>query len=149
MSSSNKQKLPDGSTQWTLENGATVTLRRLAPGVMYFAAAGSITQFVEDAAAALDAEIAREGRITVFANLYETSRMASDVRDAWGAWSKKTKASTAPYCLVRSKLMEMAMSLISMFSGANLKVFSDPQPFVDAMKRAAPQVKLPEIKRVA
>jgi hypothetical protein len=135
--------------QWTLDGGATVTLRRLAPGVMYFASSGSITVFIEEAAKALDAEIAREGRITVFANLYETARMASDVRDAWAAWSKKSKASTAPYCLVRSKLMEMAMSLISMFSGANLKVFSDPQPFLEAMKKAAPRVKLPEIKRVA
>ena len=99
MSSVSKQTLPDGGTQWTLDGGATVTLRRLAPGVMYFAASGSITAFIDEAAKALDAEIAKEGRITVFANLYETARMASDVRDAWANWSKKSKASTAPYCL--------------------------------------------------
>jgi hypothetical protein len=149
VSSPIKETLPDGSTQWKLENGATVTLRKLAPGVMYFAAAGSITHFIDEAAKALDAEIAKEGRITVFANLFETSRMASDVRDAWAAWSKKSQAHTLPFCLVRSKIMEMAMSLISMFSGANLKVFSDPQPFVNAMKNAAPRVKLPEIRQVA
>ena len=147
--SSTKQRLPDGSTQWTLDNGATITLRKLAPGVMYFAVTGSITEFMEECAKALDDEIAREGRITVFANLAEASRMAGEARDAWSAWSKKTNASTTPYCLVRSKIMEMALSLISMFSGASLKVFSDPQPFIDAMKRAAPSVRLPEIKRVA
>jgi hypothetical protein len=144
-----KQTLQDGSLQWTLDGGATVTLRRLAPGVMYFASVGSITLFIDEAAQALDAEIAREGRITVFANLYETARMNSEVRDAWGAWSKKTQAKTTPYCLVRSKLMEMAMSLISMFSGANLRVFSDPTEFLAAMKRTVPHIKPPEIKRVA
>lgn len=116
---------------------------------MYFAAAGSITQFIDEAAKMLDAEIAREGRITVFANLYETARMNADVRDAWAAWSKKTQANTLPYCLVRSKLMEMAMSLISMFSGANLRVSSNPRDFLEAMRRTVPHVKLPEIKLVA
>jgi hypothetical protein len=116
---------------------------------MYFAAHGSITQFVEDAAKALDAEIAREGRITVFANLYETTRMASDVRDMWATWSKKSQDKTKPYCLVRSKIMEMAMSLISMFSGASMKTVSDPSEFAALMKRVAPQAKLPPITRAA
>lgn len=141
--------LSDGTSQWTLDGGATVLLRRLAPGVMYFAASGSITQFVEEAAKALDAEIAREGRITVFANLYETTRMATDVRDAWSAWSKKSQAQTMPYCLVRSKIMEMAMSLISMFSGASMRTVSDPNEFIALMKRVAPQAKPPQITRAA
>jgi hypothetical protein len=105
--------------------------------------------FIPQLAKVLDDDIARAGHITVFANLLQATRLVGEAREGWATWSKKTKAYVSSHCLVRSKLVEMGLSLITMFSGNNLRSTNDPVAFEAAMKRAAPDATLPPIRSVA
>ena len=140
--------LPDGSVQWTA-GSSTLTFRQLASGVVYIASAGASDVFIPEIARALDDEIARNGRILVFANLLEATRIAGEARDGWSEWSKRTKGHTKGLCLVRSKFVEMALSLIAMLSGSEVKTCSDVAFFENAMRNQAPGAKLPYIRKTA
>jgi hypothetical protein len=144
-----EQKLPDGTLQWT--TGQVVTsMRVLAPGVVYVASSGSGAQeFLPALAAALEAEAVRHGRITVFANLLDAPRMSTEARDQWAAWSKKLQPHVAGHCLVRSKLLEMALSLIAMFARSELRSYSELERFEAAIKAVAPDAVLPPRQKVA
>jgi hypothetical protein len=142
------QALPDGSTQWTAGSFVAV-FRQLAPGVIYVASAGNVDLFVAAMGRSLDEEIARTGRIRIFANLLEATRISGEARDAWAAWSKTAKSQKSCLCLVRSKLVDMGVSLIGYVSGSDLKSTSDIGAFENAMRLAAPGVRVPDVKKPA
>jgi hypothetical protein len=143
------QKLSDGTLQWRVGE-FVITLRSLAPGVVYAATTGSGEHvFVPEFAAALAAEIATHGRLVGFVNLREANRFGGEARDGWSEWTKKYKQQASAHFLVRSKLVDMALSLIAMFSGADLRVYSDVERFSAAMQLAAPNAVLPKLRNVA
>jgi hypothetical protein len=143
------QKLPDGTTQWNA-GGFITTLRQLAPGVLYSTAVGSGEHVFNPALTeAMEAEVAAHGRTVIFVNLLEATRLGAEARDSWAAWAKKHRQQTSAHLLVRSKLVEMGLSLIAMFSGADLKVYTDLERFLDAMRQAAPKAALPKLHKVA
>jgi hypothetical protein len=142
------QTLPDGSTQWSV--GAFVgTFRQLAPGAVYIGVAGASEVFVPGLSKAFDDEIERAGRITIFANLLEASRITGEARDGWANWMKSAKSRTSAVCLVKSKIVEMGVSLITLFSGSDVKSTSDVAAFEAAMRQAAPGARLPQIRKSA
>lgn len=142
-------KLPDGTQQWTV--GTVIcSFRVLAPGVVYVCSSGSGVQtFLPELAAAMEAEVARSGRTMVFANMLEAPRMSTESRDAWATWTKRLQPNISGHCLVRSKLLEMALSLITMFSRSEMQSYSDIDRFEAAMRAAAPNAVLPPRQKVA
>lgn len=143
------QRLPDGTMQWTI-GSFVASLRVLGPGVVYCCAVGSGEHiYVPELTAAMEAEIAMHGRIAIFVNLLEAARLSGAARDSWAAWAKQHKDQTSAHFLVRSKLVEMGLSLIGMFSGADLRSYADAERFSSAMQHAAPNAVLPKLRNVA
>jgi len=143
------QKLSDGTLQWTVGT-IVISLRHLNPGVIYIAVTGQGEQvFLQELADIMETELATHGRLVVFANMAEANRFGAAARDAWAAWSKKHKQGLSAHCLVRSKLVEMGLSLVTMFSGSDLKSYSESERFLAAMRQVAPSATLPKLRDVA
>jgi hypothetical protein len=141
------QQLPDETTQWTV--GSTVSsFRRLCPGVVYIVSSGPQI-FIPQLAEAMEREVAQHGSAAIFVNMLEAKRMDGDARDNWATWTKRIKDKSKAHFLVRSKLVEMGLSLIAMLSGADLRNYSDSARFEAAMREAAPNAILPRITKVA
>jgi hypothetical protein len=143
---------PDGSV---LITGRNVRFRVtvLKPGFMLMVAKGG-SNGPEDAAAELvllrefELELERSGMLTVFADLRESTRMGGETRDQTVAWMRKYQGRiNASHVLVRSKLVEMAMSIVAMLVGGGIiKMYSRPQAFLDLLRQVAPKiVKLPTL----
>jgi hypothetical protein len=141
------QRLADGTMQWSLGEFVTV-MRVLSAGVVYCASAGDQV-FIPEFAQALAAEIETHGHVVIFVNMLEAARLSGSARDSWAAWAKKHKQGTSAHFLVRSKLVDMGLSLIAMFSGADMRSYSDAERFLAAMREAAPQATLPKLRDVA
>lgn len=140
------RKLADGTTRWDV-GGFFATLRVLGPGVVYTTAVGSGEHiFIHELAQALEAELASHGRVVVFVNLLEAARFGGAARDSWSEWSKQHKRNMSARFLVRSRLVEMGLSLIAMFSGAELRSYTDDERFLAAMRLAAPNAVLPNLR---
>ncbi|MEO7037738.1 MAG: hypothetical protein ABI548_27475 [Polyangiaceae bacterium] len=88
--------------------------------------------------AELDRELERAGSLTVFADVRESSRMPAASRELTAKWLKRHQARVHPcHVLVRSKLMEMAVSILTMLVGGGmLKLHSKPDTFLEAMRKA-------------
>ena len=90
--------------------------------------------------------------ITVFADMRDSSTMAAQSREVASDWLRAHKQHIrASHILVRSKLIEMAMSVISMVVGGGLlHVYSRVPEFMQALHGAAPGLlDLPNIAHVA
>src|SRR5450432_1760141 len=125
----------------------------LKPGVVLASAHGEVADAgdarVEEAMLTeLDRELERAGTLTLFADLRESPRMPAASREKIAQWTRRHQARLLPsHVLVRSKLIEMALSMITMMVGGGLfKVHTKPQPFLDLIKKVAP--KLTELPRV-
>ncbi len=143
---------PDGSV---LIIGRNVRFRVmvLKPAFVLLVAKGG-SHGPEDAAAErallreLELELERSGMLTVFADLRESTRMGGESRETTVAWMRKYQGRiNASHVLVRSKLMEMAMSIVAMLVGGGvIKMYSRPQAFLDLLRQTAPKVvKLPTL----
>jgi len=142
-----KHKPAEAVYQW---NGATysLVLRRLAPGVFYSEPSGTIDEFIPDLAKIFEDEIAHGARIVVFTNMLELS-IASEARKAWTTWGKTVRLHIVGHCLVRSRLTEMALSLIWFVGGGAQTGYTDPDLFLAAMRRLAPGAALPQLRKSA
>lgn len=119
----------------------------LKPGVVLASAAGEVVD-EEDVRAEValleefDQELARAGSFTIFADLRESPRMPSASRERIAQWTRRHQARLLPsHVLVRSKLLEMALSIITMLVGSGLfKVHTNTQTFLALVKAAAPKL---------
>jgi len=142
---------PDGAVLFC-GNHLFVRVEVLKPGVVLVSAHGEVLDN-EDvrAEAALLAEFDREleqvGSFTMFANLRESPHMPADSRKRIAEWTRRHQARLVPsHVLVRSKLLEMALSILTMLVGSGLfKVHTNPRTFLALVKKAAP--KLTELPR--
>jgi len=123
-----------------------VRLEILKPGFMLITVVGG-AQGIEDFAVEravlreMDLELERSGMLTIFCDLREMTRMAAGSRDTFGAWGKKRqKRINASHVLIRSKLIEMATTLISVLAGGVLKSYTRPQTFLDTIRALAPKL---------
>jgi hypothetical protein len=152
-----RQVMADGAI---LIRGVSIVFRvqRLKPGIVLLTVSGGRAKRAEDAAAErimleeLDREIEANGGITVFADMRDSSTMAAQSREVASEWLRAHKQHIrASHILVRSKLIEMAMSVISMVVGGGLlHVYSRVPEFMQALHGAAPGLlDLPHIAHVA
>lgn len=141
----------DGSVLFCGSN-LRVRVATLKPGVVLVSAHGEVIddEDVKAEAAMLaefDQELERAGTFTMFADLRESPRMPAASREKIAKWTRRHQARLLPsHVLARSKLLEMALSIITMLVGGGLfKVHSNPQTFLALVKKVAP--KLNELPR--
>ena len=147
-----RQVQPDGSVLFCGPN-LRVRVAVLKPGVVLATAHGEVIddEDVRAEAALLlecDRELERAGSFMIFADLRESPRMPSASRERVAQWTRRHQARLLPsHMLVRSKLLEMALSIITMLVGSGLfKVHTNPQTFLALVKKVAP--KLNELPRI-
>lgn len=139
-----RQVQPDGAV---LLAGPNLRLRMvlLRPGVMLVTARGEVIGAddvkVEVAMLQeLEAELARAGQLKAFADLRESQRMPSTSRERIAIWAKRHESRVVEaHVLLRSKLLEMAMSIVSMLVGSDrVAIHTSQSAFLALVKRAAP-----------
>ena len=143
---------PDGSLLFCGPN-LRVRVTVLKPGFVLATGHGAIAGAEDVSAEAallaeLDRELERAGTLTVFADLRNSPRLPAASREKIVHWARGHQARLLPsHVLVRSKTIEMAMSIIAMLvGGGRLKIHSSPQVFLDLVKQVAP--KLTELPKV-
>jgi hypothetical protein len=137
---------PDGSVL-ICGNHLRVRVAVLQPGVVLATAHGEVADAIDASAedallAELDRELDRAGNFTLFADLRESPRMPAASREKIAQWTRRHQARLRPsHVLVRSKLIEMALSIITMLVGSGLfKVHTNPQTFLALVKKVAPKL---------
>jgi hypothetical protein len=140
----------DGSVAFAGPN-LRVRLAVLKPGFVLITVVGEASG-AEDAAVEqavlreMDLEIEQSGMLTIFCDLRELSRMGPASREKFGRWGKRhQKRINASHVLIRSKLIEVATTLINALAGGVLRTYSSPRTFLAQLHTVAPKVtKLPE-----
>jgi hypothetical protein len=142
---------PDGAVLFCGKN-LCIRVAVLKPGVVLVSARGEVVddEDVRAEAALLvecDRELERAGSFTMFADLRESARMPAASRERIAQWTRRHQARLLPsHVLVRSKLLEMALSIITMLVGSGLfNVHTNATTFLALVKNAAP--KLTELPR--
>jgi hypothetical protein len=148
----NKTVMTDGSVR--IEGGGHVAVvTRLRPGSLLIVEEG--TQNPETRALMMrevDRELASGAPISVFVDLRGSNRLDAEGRDAWSEYGKRRKSSIRRVVLlVRSKLLEMAFSLVGLFVGGGLiRVVSREADLVDAIREEVPSFRgLPSLAQTA
>ncbi len=119
----------------------TLVLTELAPGAMLVHSIGYNTG---ESAPLVTAEMVRHmpatGKLQCFVNLSKQTGQSSAAREWWGAWAKQHRPSLGiQHILVTSKVMEMAISVLSMIVGGGLiKAHSSLPPFEAAITERVP-----------
>jgi hypothetical protein len=138
--------MPDGAVLFTGRN-IRFRVAVLKPGFLLVTVKGG-AKGPEDSAAEramlreFDVELERSGMLTTFVDLREATRMGSESRDLIVAWRRQRQGRiNASHVLVRSKLIEMAVSIVAMLDGGGLiKTYSSPQVFLKLLRDTAPKV---------
>lgn len=157
MAVADRQVHSDGSV---LITGAGIQFRvqALKPGHVLLTVHGGRSKHDEDAAAErlmldeLSAEMRRSGPIVIFADMRGSSSMGAQSRDVATEWLHRHKRDIlASHVLVRSKLIEMAMSIVAMVVGGGLlHVYSSVPAFLAVVRGAVPGfLDLPTLTHVA
>jgi hypothetical protein len=143
---------PDGAV--TFSGGhLNVRVVVLKPGVVLASARGEVLDADDESAETalleeFDRELERAGSLMLFADLRESPRMSAPSREKIAKWVRRHQARLLPsHILVRSKFIEMALSVIAMLVGGGLfKIHASPQIFLDLLKKVSPRLK--ELPRV-
>jgi hypothetical protein len=119
----------------------------LKPGVVLASAHGEVVGphdvSVETALLAeLELELERAGTLTLFADLRQSPRVPAASRDKLAQWARRHQGRLLPsHVLVQSKLLEMAMSLITMLVGSGVfEIHTRPQAFLAMVQSVAPNL---------
>lgn len=137
---------PDGALLFCGPN-LRVRVTVLKPGFVLATGHGAVAE-VDDVSAEtallaeLDRELERAGTLTLFADLRDSPRVPAASRERIVQWARGHDARLLPsHVLVRSKMLEMAMSIIAMLvGGGRLKIHSSPHVFLDLVKQVAPKL---------
>jgi hypothetical protein len=125
----------------------------LKPGVVLASAHGEVIGSQDSSVEAavlgeLDHELERAGTLTLFADLRQSPRVPAISREKLAQWARRHEGRLLPsHVLVQSRLLEMAMSLITMLVGGDvLEIHTRPDAFLAMVKKVAPTLtKLPSV----
>ncbi len=83
--------------------------------------------------------IPKSGKLFAFVNLSAQSGQASIAREWWADWVKANRVQLEPtHMLVRSRMMDMAISVLGMLLGGGIKTYSEQAPFEAAIAEVVP-----------
>ncbi|HYP99852.1 MAG TPA: hypothetical protein VER96_14350 [Polyangiaceae bacterium] len=100
----------------------TQVITQLGPGVMLVTGIGyNSGECAPLVTAELSRAIPSAGKLSAFVNLSEQTGQASIAREWWADWSKQNRAQlTTTHMFVRSKMMDMAISVLVMLIGSEM-----------------------------
>lgn len=125
----------------------------LKPGVVLASAHGEVIGSQDASVEAavlgeLDRELERAGTLTLFADLRQSARLPAISREKLAQWARGHQGRLLKsHVLVKSQLLEMAMSLVTMVVGGDvLETHTRPQAFLAMVKKVAPSLtELPSV----
>ncbi len=134
---------PDGTIVLSGDRCAA-HIKRLAPGVMYMVYVGSGSAAVDSAAMSeYGKEVEAHGSLQLFCDLRGLTRIASETRENSKSWLKY-KGRLHSHLLIKSKLVEMALSVMAMILGTTFKAMTDEARFKAELAQHVPGLqKLP------
>ena len=133
--------LADGSVLLSTPESAS-RVQQLAPGVVLCSNVGRGAAEVDLAVMAeLEQHIERSGSISVFCDLRSLTRMDPATRETASLWGKKHYGKVSVHILVTSKLVELALSVISMVVGTPIRFYGHEAGFLAALERQVPGVR--------
>jgi hypothetical protein len=90
----------------------------------------------------LEAEIRRSGSLKIFADVSQQTRMAAATREKASTWAKEHRQHVhITHLLVRSKLVEMAFSVLGMLVSGHFKIYSQRHEYHCALLAEVPAYK--------
>jgi hypothetical protein len=91
----------------------------------------------------LEAEMDANAPVSVFVDVRASDRMDSAGREEWSTFGKRRRNELqSVLVLVRSKLLEMAFSVMSMFLGGDLiRIVASEEPFLTEIRKKAPTLR--------
>ncbi|MES1175737.1 MAG: hypothetical protein ABUL62_15555 [Myxococcales bacterium] len=132
--------LADGSTCYR-SHKFTQVITRLAPGHVLVTAYGyNSGESAPLITAHMAYEIPQGGTLSAYVNLTHETGQASAAREWWADWNKQYKNELNPaHILVRSRIMEMAISVLSMIvGGGKINAHSSEATFIAVIAQAVP-----------
>ncbi|MES1175632.1 MAG: hypothetical protein ABUL62_15030 [Myxococcales bacterium] len=125
----------------------------ITPGVVLVSASGEVldatdTSIEAAVLAELDRELERASTLTLFVDLRQSPRMPAPSRNLIAEWTRRHRVRLLPsHVLVRSKLLEMAFSIIMMLVGSGVfNIHTSAEDFLRLVRKVAP--KLAELPRI-
>ncbi|PTL76759.1 hypothetical protein [Vitiosangium sp. GDMCC 1.1324] len=145
-----RETLEDGAVRLSSER-CSYTFRRLRPGVVYIRLTGDDRGEFDNAPRdELREDLRRYAPVELFFEMDETTGANLPVQDAWTEWfSHHRPALNSVSVLTRSKYMHISVEMSKLFSrtGELIRVYLDPEPFKEALRRAAPGAALLEPRK--
>ncbi|HYO72590.1 MAG TPA: hypothetical protein VEU33_41605 [Archangium sp.] len=136
-----RETLEDGSVRLSSER-CSFTYQRPRPGVVFMRIVGiDRGEFGTAPRDELRGDISRYSPIELFIEMDEITGANLPVQEAWTSWfSTNRPALKSVSMLTHSKFMHFTAEVVKFFSrtGELIRVYLEPQPFEEALKRAAP-----------
>jgi hypothetical protein len=130
------RKVRDGTVLIWGPTGAGIVLHRLAPGVVYLTGIRNFDGPFEDGPMSdFDREIATHGSVELFFDIRQVERGSRKSREPWKEWATRNGKRHRSHLLVRSSLLHMAISVITLASGTVANSYVDEGLFLDALKQ--------------
>jgi hypothetical protein len=140
-----QETLEDGSVRLSSEQ-CSFTYQRPRPGVVFMRIVGNDKgEFGTAPMDELREDISRYSPIELFIEMDESTGANLPVQEAWTGWfSTYRPALKSVSILTRSKFMHFTAEVVKFFSrtGELIRVYFDPEPFLEALQRAAPDARL-------
>ncbi|MGZ3461581.1 MAG: hypothetical protein ACXU86_24080 [Archangium sp.] len=138
-----REVLEDGSVRLSSERCSFI-YRRLRPGVVFLRIIGHDKgEFGTAPMDELREDLSRYAPVELFIEMDESTGANLPVQEAWTEWfSHNRSALKSVSMLTRSKYMHFTAEVVKLFSrtGELIRIYLDPQPFQEALERAAPDV---------
>jgi hypothetical protein len=112
------------------------------PGVLELRQEGAISYaFTVKEVPFADQELQRHGSLVMFIDTWEQKSVDTTTRDEWARWSKNHKNEVRSLVLVRSRLIDMTVSLIVLFAGNRdrVTICSDVETYERKCREHAPE----------
>jgi hypothetical protein len=136
-----RETLEEGSVRLSSEQ-CSFTYQRPRPGVVFIRIVGNDKgEFGTAPMDELREDISRYAPIELFFEMDEATGANLPVQEAWTEWFNHNRpALKSVSILTRSKFMHFTAEVVKFFSrtGELIRVYLDPEPFEEALLRAAP-----------
>ncbi|PTL76760.1 hypothetical protein [Vitiosangium sp. GDMCC 1.1324] len=136
-----REALEDGTVRLSSERCSFI-YQRPRPGVVHMRIVGSDKgEFGTAPMDELREDLCRFAPVELFVEMDEITGANLPVQEAWTEWfSHNRSALKSVSMLTRSKYMHFTAEVVKFFSrtGELIRVYLDPEPFLDALQRAAP-----------
>ena len=139
-----RETLEDGSVRLSSER-CSFTYQRPRPGVVFIRVQGDDKgEMGEAPREELREDLSRYAPVELFFEMDESTGANLPVQEAWTEWfSTWRPALKSASILTRSKYMHVSAEIVKLFSrtGELIRVYFDPEPFHEALQRAAPDAR--------